>query len=93
LKDVLETKLERFSIQRGMRRFALRGKKNEPFETGAAGGGVEWMSYVYENVELSFVSSFHPEPDSVKKRREYVFFNQTGPCACAAKAARLNAVR
>lgn len=49
-----------------------RGAKKEPFDTGAAGGGVEWMTYAYENVEFSFVSSFRPDPDSWKTRKEYV---------------------
>lgn len=48
-----------------------RGAKREPFNSGATGGGVEWMTYAYENVEFSFVSSFHPDPDS--KRKEFVF--------------------
>ena len=47
-----------------------RGAKKEPFDTGAAGGGADWMTYAYENVKFSFVSSFRPDP---KTRQEYVF--------------------
>jgi hypothetical protein len=50
-----------------------RGAKKEPFDTGATGGGTEWMSYAYENVRFSFVSPFCPAPDSWKTRKEYVF--------------------
>ena len=50
-----------------------RGAKKEPFDTGATGGGVEWMTYAYENVEFSFVAPFRPEPDSPKNRKEFVF--------------------
>ena len=31
------------------------------------------MTYSYENVEFSFLSPFHPDPDSWKTRKEYVF--------------------
>ena len=50
-----------------------RGAKRERFDTGATGGGADWRSYVYENVEFSFVASFRPDPDSWKTRKEYVF--------------------
>lgn len=50
-----------------------RGAKKEPFDTGAAGGGADWITYAYENVKFSFVSSFRPDPDSSKTRKEYVF--------------------
>jgi hypothetical protein len=55
-----------------------RGKKKEPFDTGAAGGGVDWMFYSYENVHFSFMASFRPEPDSWKTRKEYVFSIEPG---------------
>jgi hypothetical protein len=55
-----------------------RGAKKEPFDTGAAGGGAEWMTYAYENVEFSFVSSFRPDPDSWKTRKEFVFTIEPG---------------
>jgi hypothetical protein len=55
-----------------------RGAKKDPFDTGAAGGGVEWMTYAYENVEFSFVSSFRPDPDSWKTRKEFVFTIEPG---------------
>jgi len=51
----------------------IRGAKKEPFNTGATGGGAEWRSYMYEDVKFSFVSSFRPDPDSWKTRKEYVF--------------------
>jgi hypothetical protein len=50
-----------------------RGAKKQPFDTGATGGGVEWMTYAYGNVEFSFVSPFHLEPHSPNKRKEFVF--------------------
>jgi hypothetical protein len=50
-----------------------RGAKKEPFDTGAAGGGVEWMTYAYENVKFSFLASFRPDPNSWKTRKEYIF--------------------
>ena len=46
-----------------------RGAKKKPFDMGATGGGVEWMTYAYENVEFSFVSSFRPDPNSWKTRK------------------------
>lgn len=49
----------------------VRGRKKEPFDTGAAGGGAEWMSYDYEHITFSFVSSF--PVDAWKSREEYVF--------------------
>lgn len=63
-----------------------RGAKTEPFNTGAAGAGVEWMSYAYENVEFSFVSSFRPNPDSWKTRKEYVFSVKTDPAPAQPKS-------
>ena len=50
-----------------------RGAKKVPFDTGAAGGGVDWMVYEYENVRFTFSASFRPGPDSWKRRGEYVF--------------------
>ena len=50
-----------------------RGTKKEPFDTGAAGAGVDWMVYAYENVKFTFSASFRPDPDSWKTRKEYVF--------------------
>jgi hypothetical protein len=50
-----------------------RGAKKEPFETGATGGRMEWMSYAYENVRIRFVSPIDLAPDSWKTRKEYVF--------------------
>ena len=50
-----------------------RGAKKEPFVTGAAGGGVDWMVYEYENVRFTFSASFRFGPDSWKRRGEYVF--------------------
>jgi hypothetical protein len=50
-----------------------RGAKKQPFGTGAAGGGADWMSYAYENVKFSFVASFRPDPDSWRTRKEYIF--------------------
>src|SRR5688572_10406386 len=46
-----------------------RGAKKEPFDTGAAGGGADWMTYAYANVKFSFVSSFRPDPNT---KKEYV---------------------
>ena len=63
-----------------------RGTKIEPFNTGAAGGGVEWMSYAYQNVEFSFVSSFRPNPDSWKTRKEYVFSVKPDPAPAQLKS-------
>jgi len=62
-----------------------RGAKKEPFDTGAAGGGVEWMTYAYENVEFSFVSAFRPEPDSLKTRKEFVFTIDPGSVPAQSK--------
>jgi hypothetical protein len=56
-----------------------RGAKKEPFDTGAAGGGVDWMSYVYENVKFTFGASFRPDPDSWKTRKEYIFSTNPDP--------------
>jgi hypothetical protein len=50
-----------------------RGVKKDPFNKGATGGGAEWMIYTYENVEFSFISSFHVDPEVWKKKREFVF--------------------
>ena len=50
-----------------------RGAKKEPFDTGAAGGGGEWMFYSYQKVEFYFVSSLQIDADSWKTRKEYVF--------------------
>ena len=50
-----------------------RGAKKEPFDTGATGGRMEWMSYAYENVRIRFVSPFDLASDSWKMRKEYVF--------------------
>jgi hypothetical protein len=55
-----------------------RGAKKEPFDTGAAGGGADWMYFAYENVKFSFVGSFQPGPDSWKTRKEYVFSVKPG---------------
>lgn len=56
-----------------------RGAKKEPFEMGATGGRVEWMSYAYENVKFTFVSPFELAPDSWKTRKEYVFSVEPAP--------------
>ncbi len=50
-----------------------RGAKKDPFNNGAAGGGADWMTYAYENVTFTFVSSFDPPPDSWKHRETFVF--------------------
>lgn len=55
-----------------------RGTKKEPFDKGATGGGVEWMTYAYEKMEFAFLSPFHPDPDSWKTRKEYVFTIDAG---------------
>ena len=63
-------------LKRGLNQLVpphTRGAKKEPFHTGAAGGGVDWMTYEYENVKFTFGASFRPEPDSWKTRKEYVF--------------------
>lgn len=54
----------------------IRGSKKEPFDVGAAGGKVEWMTYAYEKVQFTFVSPFDPE--AWKTRKEYVFTVQPG---------------
>lgn len=50
-----------------------RGAKKDPFDTGATGAGAEWRTYEYENVKFSFLSSFRPDPESWKTRKEFVF--------------------
>ncbi len=50
-----------------------RGAKKDPFRSGAAGGGTEWMIYSYERVTVTVVSSFRVDPDSRSERKSFAF--------------------
>lgn len=56
-----------------------RGVKKSPFGSGATGGGAEWMTYSYEKVTVTFVSSFSVDPESLKERKPFVFTAEASP--------------
>jgi hypothetical protein len=54
-----------------------RGAKQEPFDSGATGGGAMWAIFKYEKVTVTYSASFKVDPDSWKELKPFVFSEET----------------